>query len=269
MSTVTWMSFPAGDTAAAPYPAASATALLPAAREAGFSAVSLDNLTLGRALTEDGGERVARQARACELEVADVGVLRIGQSNGLEQSRLLARVSAACEARLCPAVVDAPLDESVTAAVSACCDILAASGVRMALEFMAYGPLETLEAARQLCARIGWERCGLLLDSWHLMNAKVGWDEIAALTADQIALVQVADGPALAASAAEFNRLNRWERRPVGEGVLDFAPFMAALKSAGYDGFVSPEILSYGERAGDLAACAAQLKASLAGLGID
>jgi sugar phosphate isomerase/epimerase len=269
MSTITWMSFPAGEEAGAPYPAASAAALLPAACRAGFSAVSLDSLTLGRGLIEDGGEQIARQARACGLEVADVGVLRIGQSDGLEQARLLARVAAACGAALCPAVVDAPLDESVAAAVAACCDILSASGVRMALEFMVHGPLETLGAARRLCDRIGWPRCGLLLDSWHLMNAGVGWAEVAALTADQIALVQVADGPALAADAAEFNRLNRWERRPVGQGVLDFAPFMAALRSTGYRGFVSPEILSYGERVGDPARCAAELKASLVSLGIE
>jgi sugar phosphate isomerase/epimerase len=153
--------------------------------------------------------------------------------------------------------------------VSACCDILSAQGVRLALEFMAYGPLGTLSAARDLCGRLGWERCGLLLDSWHLMHAGTGWDEVAALSADQIALVQVSDGPALAAGADEFARLSRWGRRPPGQGTFDFAPFLAALKATGYAGFVSPEILSYGERAGNPAEVAVQLRAAMTGLGIE
>jgi sugar phosphate isomerase/epimerase len=54
-------------------------------------------------------------------------------------------------------------------------EVLSAAGVRLALEFASYSPLDSLAATVAVCERIGWERCGVLLDAWHFFMSGAPW----------------------------------------------------------------------------------------------
>lgn len=267
LSTLNWMSFPEPpriDRAIQPRTAASLENVLAAARDAGFDTVGLDALGLGARIESDGRLReVAALLADLGLGCSDVGVLRVGQSDGLAAARALARTAATVGATVCGTVVDAPLDSGVVPSLKRCAEVLADSGVRMALEFMAFAPLGTLERAISICDEVGWDRCGLLLDSWHLFHSGRPWDLIATLTADQIALVQVSDGKADIGSEEDFFVESRWGRVPPGEGSCDFPALLAAIAATGYDGFVSPEVLSLGARYSDPSECAQELMRTL------
>jgi sugar phosphate isomerase/epimerase len=264
MSTISWMTFPEpGPPAPAgpPFAAAPLGEIVAAAREAGFAAVGLDSVTLGPLLgSRDGADEVA--AIVDGLVVSDVGVLRVGLDDPTAAATALAGLAARVGATLCPTVVEVPPDAALLGRLRTCAEVLRPAGVRMALEFMAHGPLATLTDAVDVCEGVGWDDCGLLLDSWHLMHAGTAWDEVATLRADQVALVQVSDGARLASGPAEFFTASRWGRRPPGQGTFDFEPFLRAVAATGYDGWLSPEVLSYGASVGDPVACARELRAA-------
>jgi sugar phosphate isomerase/epimerase len=260
MTTLTWMTFPEGE-AGPPYGAAPVLRLLEAARGAGFGEVGFDLVTLGGPDAELEPEALA------DLGTTDIGVLRVGGPDTLANAAGLARAARRLGAPVCSAVLEVAPSREVLAQLCSAAELLQAVGARLALEFMAYGPLGDLATAVRVCDAVGWERCGLLLDSWHLMHARTPWDEVAALTPEQVALVQVSDTERLAEDADEFFRASRWGRVPPGEGRLDFAPFLEALGSIGYAGTLAPEVLGYGARYDDPAECATRLRRSVELLG--
>ena len=119
--------------------------------------------------------------------------------------------------------------------------MLADAGVRIALEFAPYGGLPTLSDAIDVCAAVGWERCGLLVDTWHFFRSGEPWSLLRSLDADQIALVHVNDAPAL---ERELVFESRFRRLPVGSGTFAIGEFADALAATGYDGVLSIEVLS-------------------------
>ncbi|MCU1480503.1 MAG: xylose isomerase protein [Subtercola sp.] len=269
LSTLNWLTFPLPAVTSAlaelseplvPFSSAPFGVVLDAAAAEGFAAVGLDSVALGSAmLTPAGRSDVADAVSARKLVCTDIGVLRVGQSDGLESAAAFAALASELGSRsarhgvggdrrvpCCGVIVDAPLTAAVIEQLRICADVLWASRCRMAVEFMAYGPLGRLDDAAELCATIGWDRAGLLLDSWHVVHSGTALSEVAALDASQIALVQVSDGTRRAADAGEFFTASRWGRQPPGAGTFDISAFVEALRVTGYDGVVSAEVLSYG-----------------------
>jgi sugar phosphate isomerase/epimerase len=139
-------------------------------------------------------------------------------------------------------LLDVETSRDAIAKLKACCEILAASGVRMALEFMPYGSLATLRDAIDVCDAVGWARCGILLDSWHFLNSGAPWADLKVLNADQIPLLQINDAPPPIGSDLRYE--SRFRRVPPGEGTFALDQFVAAVMNTGFDGIVSPEVLS-------------------------
>jgi len=121
--------------------------------------------------------------------------------------------------------------------------------MRIALEFASYGGLTRLDDAVDLCDAVGWDRCGVLVDTWHFFRTGAPWAALEALDADRIALVHVNDGPADA--SADVVRESRFGRLPLGAGAFPVARFAAAL--GGYSGPFSSEVLSDAIRLGPVA----------------
>ncbi len=138
--------------------------------------------------------------------------------------------------------------------------MLADAGVRTALEFAPYGGLTTLADAVDVCAAVGWERCGLLLDSWHFFRSGEPWPMLRSLDADEIGLVHVNDAP-----EPEHDLIyeSRFRRLPPGAGTFSLDDFVDALEAIGYDGVVSIEVLSEELRGRPPAAGAQELFDSL------
>jgi sugar phosphate isomerase/epimerase len=205
--------------------------VLAGAAAAGFDSVGLDDMTLaGRDVAE-----VAALLDAHGLTCTDVGVLRVR-----EQAESLAALATATGASVCIAA-PASIDD-----LRAGAGILAEAGVRTALEFVPYGGVRTLSEGVEVCAAVGWDRCGLLLDSWHFFRSGEEWDLLRSLTPEQIALVHVNDAPP---PVGDLVYESRFRRTPPGEGTFPLVDFLDALEEIGYEGVVSLEVLSASLRA--------------------
>ncbi len=116
-------------------------------------------------------------------------------------------------------------------------------GIRLALE-----PLNRYEAdlihtvseGLQFLAMINHPAVGLLVDSYHVNIEESAWDApyLEALQAQRLYYVHVGDN----------------NRKPPGEGLIDFSIILKALDKGGYDGWISAELFPYpdADRAAEL-----------------
>jgi sugar phosphate isomerase/epimerase len=212
--------------------------VLEGAARAGFTAVGLDDLTTrGRDPNEVGA-----LLRAHGLACTDVGVLRVGEGEVPAQAERLAALASATGAGTCIAALYTPTPDEAIADLRTGVAILAEAGVRTALEFAAYGCLRTMAGAVEICAEIGWERCGLLVDTWHFFRGGAPWPLLRSLEPGQIALVHVNDAPEPIGD--DLVHESRFRRTPPGAGTFGLGEFAGALDAVGYDGVVSVEVLS-------------------------
>jgi sugar phosphate isomerase/epimerase len=211
--------------------------LLAAAAAAGFRDVGLDDLTVAEADPEEVAARLLSHALVC----TDVGVLRVGVGEIRPQADALAALASATGAGVCIAALYTRTPAEALADLRTASAALADAGVRVALEFAPYGGLPTLAAAIDVCAAVGWDRCGLLVDTWHFFRSDEPWSLLRWLDADQIALVHVNDAPA---PERDLAYESRFCRVPPGAGAFPLADFADALRDIGYDGVVSIEVLS-------------------------
>lgn len=235
--------------------------VLAAAARAGFTAVGVDAVTVGRFLRgDDGVERVAELLDRHGLSCTDVGVLVVDRPGARADAESLAELAAATGARRCIAVFDSqPTPESL-ATLGRCSTVLVAAGARVALEFVGYTGVRTLADAVVVCDAVGWERCGVLLDTWHFFRGGAPWHLLPAIAGDRLALVHVNDGgPAGPDPAVD----SRCRRLPAGRGAFPLATLASLLAEGGYAGVVGAEVLSDEVRGLPLDTAARELMTSL------
>lgn len=213
--------------------------VLDGAAAAGFPAVGLDHYTLRGQPVDALGSLLRDRGLAC----SDLGILPVGRGDAGAVAESLVRVAAATGARTCIAAFFAPLARGeAVRALRECAGILDEVGVRIALEFASYGGLTRLAEAVALCDAVGWERCGLLVDTWHFFRTGADWPALRELRGDQIALVHVNDGQEQADE--DPVQAGRHARLPAGAGSFPLAEFARTLDAAGYRGPISVEVLS-------------------------
>ncbi len=243
--TANWLQYAEGpDLARDPVPAWPLEEVLDAASGAGFTSVGLDGYTLRRHVAEGGRiEDLGDTLRSRGLTCSDVGVLRLGTSGLRSDAETLAQVASVTGARLCIAAFARPLDDDqAIAELHECADILAPARVRLALEFVAYSGLRLLADAAVLCKAVGWQGCGLLVDTWHFFRSGAPWSDLQSLESERVALVHVNDGPLEPAADPVFE--GRFRRLPPGSGRFPLAEFAAALDGIAYSGPLGVEVLS-------------------------
>jgi len=216
-------------------------------RAAGWDGVELRRLDFRRA--EESGkpaDSVLDLVRASGLPVACVGV-EFGWmwADGAERARLLAVFEEQCRraAALGCATVMSPVDKErgdaarAAASIREVGEIASAHGVRLALEFNSQcAQLNTLERAREVLARAGHARCGLLLDSYHLGRSGATLKAVDDVTPDEIVYVQYSDPPRTGLEPGKV-----LDRLPPGRGSFPFREFFALVAAKGYAGFASYE----------------------------
>jgi sugar phosphate isomerase/epimerase len=240
LPTFNWLRYPEGSdlTRLDPVPGWPLDDVLNGAASAGFAAVGLDLYTL-RSYDGELGAALGSRVLAC----SDVGVLPIGTPELRATAEELARAASAAGAPTCIAAFFASVGRAqAVAELKECAEILAEAGARLALEFASYGGLTRLRDAVELCDAVGWERCGLLVDTWHFFRTDAPWSVLRSLDGEQIALVHVNDGAASAKGDPVYE--GRFRRLPVGAGSFPLPEFANVLDDAGYDGTLSTEVLS-------------------------
>ena len=166
----------------------------------------------------------------------------------LEQRAQIAR-SIGCKAMGCsvPSSSEIPFDEQYTVSLRrfrSCAKVLEANGLRLAVEFVS-----PLQLRRKMPFEFIWNLpqtlefvsdcehgAGVLLDSWHWHHA--GGSAAQIVEAGPLILhLHFADAADIAPEAVED-----MERLLPGEGKVDWKEFIAALRTIGYQGGISPEV---------------------------
>jgi sugar phosphate isomerase/epimerase len=225
--------------------------------------VGIETMTLDQQQIDVGSLAHELQERA--LGCTDVGVLSVSSADRRDEAHRLGRIAAQLGAKICVTVLTEALDEQVLYRLQECTEVLARYGVRLALEFLPYGPLSTVSETIKICERVGWEHCGVLLDTWHVFHTPPAWELLQTLEAEHIALLQVNDAPAPISDALVFE--SRFRRLPPGQGRFDYSQVASVLRTIRYDGVVSPEILSTAFRSTDPERAARHLYAATVELG--
>lgn len=220
--------------------------LLDAAAAAGFAGIGLDDLTV-KAYLDDGNTiaDVASAVRTRGLRCTDIGLLRISDdvATVTATAQWLAELATATGAAACITVLGAPSsDPAMLTGLRAAAAVLGPAGVRIALEFAPFSKLPTLEDTTPLCEQVGWDRCGVLLDSWHVFRGPTEWSAVEALRAEHLALVHFDDAPEPVSD--DMMRETRYRRVAPGEGTFPLERFVNVLDAKGYTGAVSVEVLS-------------------------
>lgn len=81
---------------------------------------------------------------------------------------------------------------------------------------------------------------GLLVDSWHWYHAEHTVADLEALSAEQVVHVHINDAP----DRPKDTLGDCTDRVMPGEGVIDLPGFVGALKTIGYQDYLSPEVLN-------------------------
>lgn len=144
--------------------------------------------------------------------------------------------------------------------------ILGDHGLRLGFEYVGtttllirgkYPFLHTLAETQELCAAIGTNNVGYVLDSWHWWQAGDSAQAIEKLDPKSICLVDLNDAP----KGVDKQQQQDGQRElPLATGVIDLKPFVNALVNIGYEGPVRAEPFNQALRdLDDDAACQATI----------
>lgn len=113
-------------------------------------------------------------------------------------------------------------------------------GVRLALEFRATDAFCTsLDTAIRLTAACGEPNVGVCLDTFHFFKGPSKERDLELLTANNLFFVQVSD-----VSGVPRELASDADRILPGDGEMPLAEMLATLRTRGYDGWVSVELLN-------------------------
>lgn len=128
-------------------------------------------------------------------------------------------------------------------AFGAFADRAQARGLRVTLEFMPISSIADLEAGWAIVERANRPNAGLTFDTWHFFRSQPDFELLAQVPGDKIFEVQLADALAELQASTLTEDLLRFRRSP-GEGELDIAGVVDALKRIGAWRSVGPEVFA-------------------------
>jgi sugar phosphate isomerase/epimerase len=124
----------------------------------------------------------------------------------------------------------------------AACEMAAGHGLRLALEFVPWSVIDSLEKARSIVEEAGCDNGGLMIDSWHWARAGSSLQGLADLDPRQVFMLQLNDAPALAAADSMHETMH--QRLLPGTGDIRLAELLQALQARGVDCPVAAEVFS-------------------------
>jgi sugar phosphate isomerase/epimerase len=205
-----------------------------AAAAAGFDSVGLrflspPDLVLDHEVVDDHAtvRAIGRACRSVGVRPLDVEVFFLGAE--LEETRAVRAADAAAEtgaATLLAVIAD---DERQRAAerFAWLCDVAAQNGMTVALEFMRWSPIASIDDALAFVASAGRPNAGICVDALHLSRSGGQPERLMGLPAGSF--VQLCDAPAGAPPADLLKTEARSDRLLPGEGELWLDRLLAAI----------------------------------------
>ncbi len=172
---------------------------------------------------------LGRLGKSLGVGFLDAEVMCLSSKTESDQMKRMCDACAELGFRFVQTVID---DEDLGRAVDTLASLAAIAeerGLPLALEFMAFRPLNSLAGAISLIHRSGAGNIGLLIDALHFFRAGGTLDEIASVDPGLIALFQLCDAPALAPSFDDLASEARENRLYPGEGGLDLPALLNVL----------------------------------------
>jgi sugar phosphate isomerase/epimerase len=166
-------------------------------------------------------------------------------ADGLQRERLAFELADAVGARHIVAVGALAGQQRDTAAegFAGLCDRAAEHGLLVALEPQACSSIVDLRSAVDIVRTAGRANGGLNLDIWHATHG--GWPkaELAALSSDEIVVVQLDDGPTDKITEDYLAECTHYRRAPV-DGDFDIDGFLRVVYGTGTTAPISVEVMS-------------------------
>ncbi|WP_165611341.1 sugar phosphate isomerase/epimerase family protein [Sphingomonas jatrophae] len=204
-----------------------------AAAEAGFDAVGLwvvpDQWPAARIRT------VRAAVAAHGLELLDIEVLRMRPGPLADDHRRMVEIAGELGARNLLVVGGEGKADALVEPYAELCALGAAHGVRIALEFMLFSRVRTLDEAAAVVAAAQSPAAALLIDPLHLDRAGYDAAAIAALPTAWLSYAQFCDAPAATLPVDDSVGLlaeAKDDRLLPGEGVLPLHAILDALPPA-------------------------------------
>ena len=206
------------------------------AARAGYSQVAL-RLVYGSPLSPEAllnRAGLLRETRARlrdeRVVVSEIEVLVIGEDTRVGDCVSLLTVSAEVGARHLVVCVDDADFSRARDNLAALAGLAAESGLALALEFVPYLAIATLDQACALTSATGASNVGVLIDAIHFDRAGHRAADIGRFPARLFPYVQLCDAPAgRPATMDEIIRQAREDRLYPGEGGIDVAGILRAL----------------------------------------
>ena len=215
------------------------------AAAAGFTCIGLDAPSLSQHCEQGGSlEELARTLDALGLRCFEIQPLVVGDDprKNQEQAELIAGMVEILRPDWVQSGFTGAPDAESLAAFRQAGEIIGQAGAGLAVEYLPFLPLCSIETTRELLNRAEVEGAGIVVDTWHFFFGPDRWEDLEALPLNELAYVQFDDHPPL---VGEDLMEETTQRRVLpGQGTFDLSRFCDVVLAKGYTSPVSVEILS-------------------------
>jgi sugar phosphate isomerase/epimerase len=169
------------------------------------------------------------------LQVHDVELARIDDSVNVRSYAPALETAAELGARYVLASIWTDRRDYAVESLGELCDLAAAVGLCVSLEFLTWTPASNLQQAADICRRVNRQNCGLMIDTLHFHRSRVALDELDELPAEILHFAHVCDAPSEIPSAREgLIQTAREARLYPGEGAIDVTAILDRLSDVVY-----------------------------------
>lgn len=213
--------------------------LIDVAARAGFTTVSVRT----RAAVRGGpqyplrpGSALSRRTLACArgsgVGILQVELLALGRESDEVSWRSVVEGGAAVGATRVVAVGDDADEHLLADRLARLCELAAACGMTVDLEFMPFRPLATLAQALRIVELAARDNARVMVDALHLFRCGGSVADVASAAASRLGVLQLCDAPLAAPAREELAGEARERRLLPGEGELPLPGLLAAFSPA-------------------------------------
>lgn len=121
----------------------------------------------------------------------------------------------------------------ITRAAAALAERLESHGLRLSLEFLPYGRIDSLRFAQEIVESVAHPNLGYVIDAWHFFRSGATLDQLRALDPSRITSIQIND----VAANPHYDQMHeaRHHRLLPGQGTGDLQGLLCTLADLGLD----------------------------------